>query len=550
MSLQDVAKPNKISPDRVVNVNLGVMGHIDSGKTSLARALSSHTSTASMDKHPQSQERGITLDLGFSAFFTDVPDRLKDPSFDLLQYTLVDCPGHASLIRTIIGGAQIIDMMLLVIDVTKGFQTQTAECLVIGEILSDRMIVVLNKTDKLPAEKRGAMIDKMKTRVLKTLQPTKFADSTVVAVSANPEDGTSCVDELLTALSREVKLPSRDVSGDFLFAIDHCFMIKGQGTVMTGTVLNGSTEVNKTIELPEHKMEKKIKSMQMFRRPVTKVKQGDRVGICVPSLDPKLIERGIASDVGTVPTFQSVIACVKKIRFYKGDVLSKQKFHVSIGHVTVMANLAAVFTPVDDIRQSMEGLTVSGSSQSQTPLQEFGQKYVQDAEYYYQDSLTLPNSDDTGIPNPSGLQFVYLEFEHPVTCPYTSVIIGSKLDADVNTSSCRLAFYGVVNQKMVATDKQGLRVFKRKSKEGVVDRVVDDTTVIVKHLVKKETDVTIFLGLKVETEEGAMGVIESSFGKSGKLKCVFSDPVELKAGSKIILRFKKYMWQTNKKLIQ
>lgn len=89
---------------RRVNVNVGVLGHIDSGKTALARALSTTASTAAFDKQPQSRERGITLDLGFSCFV--VPLRGAEPgtSDTLLQVTLVDCPGHASLIRTIIGG--------------------------------------------------------------------------------------------------------------------------------------------------------------------------------------------------------------------------------------------------------------------------------------------------------------------------------------------------------------------------------------------------------------------------------------------------------------
>lgn len=102
-------------------INIGVLGHVDSGKTSLCGALSTILSTAALDKNPQSQERGITLDLQFSAMETDN-----------YLYTFTDCPGHASLIRTIIGGAQIIDMVLLVIDVNKGMQTQTAEGLVIA----------------------------------------------------------------------------------------------------------------------------------------------------------------------------------------------------------------------------------------------------------------------------------------------------------------------------------------------------------------------------------------------------------------------------------
>lgn len=100
---------------RRVNVNVGVLGHIDSGKTALARALSTTASTAAFDKQPQSRERGITLDLGFSCFSVPLPARLRpaplgaelepEPGAESrLQVTLVDCPGHASLIRTIIGG--------------------------------------------------------------------------------------------------------------------------------------------------------------------------------------------------------------------------------------------------------------------------------------------------------------------------------------------------------------------------------------------------------------------------------------------------------------
>ncbi len=85
----------------VFNFNVGVLGHVDSGKTSLARALSTTASTAAFDKNPQSQERGITLDLGFSAFTTD----LEDGGGRRVQYTLVDCPGHASLIRVGFGQA-------------------------------------------------------------------------------------------------------------------------------------------------------------------------------------------------------------------------------------------------------------------------------------------------------------------------------------------------------------------------------------------------------------------------------------------------------------
>ena len=92
----------------VLNFNVGVLGHVDSGKTSLAKALSTVSSTACFDKNPQSRERGITLDLGFSSFHIALPRHLRREGADdengSVQITLVDCPGHASLIRTIIGG--------------------------------------------------------------------------------------------------------------------------------------------------------------------------------------------------------------------------------------------------------------------------------------------------------------------------------------------------------------------------------------------------------------------------------------------------------------
>ena len=157
---------------KVLNVNVGIMGHVDSGKTSLARALSTTLSTAALDKHPQSQERGITLDLGFSSFTIPLPEHLQascGSKFDTLQFTLVDCPGHASLIRTIIGGAQIIDLMMLVIDVSKGIQTQTAECLVIGEILMDNMLVILNKIDQFPEDQREERLEKTRRGLQKVL---------------------------------------------------------------------------------------------------------------------------------------------------------------------------------------------------------------------------------------------------------------------------------------------------------------------------------------------------------------------------------------------
>uniref|UniRef100_A0A8C4P3X3 Eukaryotic elongation factor, selenocysteine-tRNA specific n=1 Tax=Dromaius novaehollandiae TaxID=8790 RepID=A0A8C4P3X3_DRONO len=245
---------------RRLNVNVGVLGHIDSGKTALARALSTTGSTAAFDRAPQSRARGITLDLGFSCLRTALPPQLG-PGPGELQFTLVDCPGHASLIRTIIGGAQIIDLMMLVIDVTKGMQTQSAECLVIGQIACQKMVVVLNKIDLLPESKRQSAIEKMTKKMQKTLENTKFCGCPIVAVAAKPggpeapESETPLgVSELIEVLKSQAYLPSRDPSGHFLMAVDHCFSIKGQGTVMTGTILSGSVSLGDNVEIPALKV--------------------------------------------------------------------------------------------------------------------------------------------------------------------------------------------------------------------------------------------------------------------------------------------------------
>ena len=303
----------------VLNINVGVMGHIDSGKTSLVRALSTSLSTAALDKHPASTERGITLDLGFSSFTTPLPPHLSHLTGErsALQFTLVDCPGHASLIKTVMGGSQIIDMIILVVDVVKGIQTQTAECLVIAEVSTNNMIVCLNKVDLLPEVERDKKLAAATLRVRKALAATRFASSPFVTLSAAPggsgklgaaapltplaeKTQASSVIELVAIMQSSAVAPQRNLlASPFLFAVDHCFPIKGQGTVLTGTVLAGSCRVGDTVELPDLKQEKKIKSMQMFRRPIDVLRQGDRAGVCVSNLDSSLVERGLLCTPGT-----------------------------------------------------------------------------------------------------------------------------------------------------------------------------------------------------------------------------------------------------------
>nr|XP_061796623.1 selenocysteine-specific elongation factor-like isoform X2 [Nerophis lumbriciformis] len=503
-----------------LNFNVGVLGHVDSGKTSLARALSSTASTAAFDKNPQSRERGITLDLGFSSFTVDLPGHLQDKKgqqpYDSLQFTLVDCPGHASLIRTIIGGAQIIDLMMLVVDVVKGVQTQTAECLLIGQLTCPRMVVVLNKTDLLPASKRQTAIERMTKRLHKTLENTRFKDCPVIAVAAKPggpeapdAEEPQGVSELIELLKEQTYLPQRDPGGDLLMAVDHCFSIRGQGTIMTGTILQGSLAINDTVEIPALKVSKKVKSIQMFRKPVSGAMQGDRVGVCVTQFDPKLLERGVVCTPGSLRTLYAAVISARKIGYFKGSLCTRAKFHITVGHETVMA------------RVTFFGLPERCPDTPDLQPCSLETAFSFDREYLYQEDYVAGQGEPSPAPDPE--QWALLEFERPVTCPLLCLVIGSKLDSDIHANACRLAFQGrllhAFEDKCYAESSlPGLLICKTKHKEGQVERVTDDYTVIGRSLFKKETNLQIFVGLKVTLSTGESGVIEGGFGQSGKFK--------------------------------
>eukprot|EP00897_Mesotaenium_endlicherianum_P001253 jgi/Mesen1/1155/ME000124S00193 len=482
--------------------------------------MSSVVSTAAMDKSPQSQQRGITLDLGFSALQVALPERLAGLPYDRMQFTLVDCPGHASLIRTIIGGAQIMDMMLLLVDATKGFQTQTAECLVVGEISPTQdMLVVLNKIDLLPQATRATQIEKMSKRLRATLRGTKFVNAAIVPVCAAPAASSSSpagregIDQLvqhLTALvTGDVRRRRRDTESPFLFAVDHCFPIRGQGSVMTGTVLQGTVGVGHTIELPALKLQRKVKSMQMFRRAVTSASQGDRVGICVAQLDTSLLERGLAAAPGSVGSMRAAVACVSRVRFFSATIASKSRFHVTVGHTTVMADL--LFFSHISVEEAVQ------PADEALPLQF---DYSQD--YRYEDELG------------------------PAATPATP-----------DSSACRLAFHGRIAAALdpaSAHALQSLRIYKVKTREGFIERFSDPGTAICKGLFKKEADMSHFIGLRVTAAQGSVGIITSSFGKSGKFKVVF--PVEAQAAiagaadKRIVLQFKRYIHDPAKHMVQ
>ena len=491
------------------NYNIGILGHVDSGKTTLTKSLSEVASTACFDKNPQSKARGITLDLGFSSFKMPFPGHLGSSHEELLV-TLVDCPGHASLLKTVIGGAHIIDMMILVVDIMKGIQTQTAECLIIGELTCNNLLVVLNKVDLIPEAKRDSQIAKVTKKISMTLSKTKFKDCKVISCSAGSNIG---ITELVSVISNNVQLRTRDTAGDFVFAVDHCFGIRGQGTIFTGTCLSGSISINGTIKIADTKQERKVKSMQVFHKSVEKVSAGDRAGICVTQFDAKLLERGLVYTGDAIQMVHALIIDLHKVPYYKGSVTSKTKYHISVGHETVLGRLTFF----------------------SAPSKEEGGEFSFENRYQFEESFP-EEKDNSGV-------FALLELENVVQCVPGSMVIISRLDMDINSPTCRLAFWGRIQHSItsptyISDDSlSALKVYKTKEREGIAERMNDEYTVIVKDLFKKETDIDLFTHLRVQLSTGESGVIEGSFGNSGK--CKVNVPEGLGDAAKDLLDKKK-----------
>lgn len=237
--------------------------------------------------------------------------------------------------------------------------------------------------------------------------------------------------------------------------------------------------------------------------------------------DPKLLERGLVCTPGELPTIEAAVISIHKIPYFKGTVSSKAKFHITTGHETVMGK---VF---------LFGCDIGADAGAETESKDVkGQKFDFSKEYSYCEVLSessdkkLKGDVAANEDHESGKimsQFALVEFEKPVTCPKSCLVIGSKLDADIHTNMCRIAFHGAILEAIEATDYRKtvlpkLKVFKYKSREGLVERVTDEYTIIGKNLFKKETNIQVFVGLKVTLSSGEEGVIEGGFGQSGKFK--------------------------------
>jgi selenocysteine-specific elongation factor len=292
----------------------------------VAESLSDIISTAGIDAHPQSKERGITIDIGFTSFI-------------LNEYlvTLVDGPGHADLIKISASSVEIIDCALVVIDINKGPQVQTGEHLIMVESLDIKnIIVILNKTDLF-----NRNIEEEIRKIRDFFNSTSFGpDVPIFTVSAKNNEGFEQLKEGILKIVNTLDL-KRDTGGDVIIPIDHYFPIKGIGAILTGTLLSGQLEINQSLEILPIKSSGRVKSIQIFHQNVEIAKAGDRIGINIKGVDIKRLYRGCyATNNPEAFDFCDIIEVKSNNhKLFKPKTSFGTQIHITIGMLTIVGHI-------------------------------------------------------------------------------------------------------------------------------------------------------------------------------------------------------------------
>ncbi len=280
------------------HVNIGTIGHIDHGKTTLTAAITSVLSKHdaknvvrsfdSIDNAPEERERGITIATAHVEYMT--ANR---------HYAHVDCPGHADYIKNMITGAAQMDGAILVVAATDGVMPQTREHILLArQVGVPSLVVFMNKVDMVDDEE---LLDLVELEVRELLSSYEFPgdDLPVVRGSAlkaleGDEQYTATVDELMAAVDDYVPLPVRDVDKPFLMPIEDVFSISGRGTVVTGRVERGVVKVSEEIEIVgfQDTQKKVVTGVEMFRKLLDEGVAGDNIGVLLRGLEKDDVERG------------------------------------------------------------------------------------------------------------------------------------------------------------------------------------------------------------------------------------------------------------------
>jgi elongation factor Tu len=280
------------------HLNIGTIGHIDHGKTTLTAAITkvlhdqdpstNYTSFDEIDKAPEEKERGITISIAHVEYET--PNR---------HYAHVDCPGHADYIKNMITGAAQMDGAILVVAATDGPMPQTREHVLLArQVGVPSIVVALNKADMVDDEE---ILELVELEVRELLNEYEFPgdDTPIVRVSAlkaleGDDAWTPKIVELMEAVDTHIPEPTRDVDKPFLMPIEDVFSITGRGTVVTGRVDRGTIHVNDEIEIVGIKDTTKTvcTGVEMFRKLLDEGRAGDNIGVLLRGTKKEDVERG------------------------------------------------------------------------------------------------------------------------------------------------------------------------------------------------------------------------------------------------------------------
>ena len=285
------------------HVNIGTIGHVDHGKTTLTAAITKflafqgkadYTDYSSIDKAPEERERGITINTAHVEYETDAR-----------HYAHVDCPGHADYIKNMITGAAQMDGAILVIAATDGPMAQTKEHILLARQVGVPAIVVfLNKCDQVDDEE---LLELVEMEVRETLSFYEFpgddipivkgsALNALVCESNDPSAPEyACIKELMDAVDSYIPTPDRKADMPFLMPVEDVFTISGRGTVATGRVERGQLKAGETVEivgLTDEKRTTVVTSMEMFHKTLDYVEAGDNAGCLLRGVAKTDIERG------------------------------------------------------------------------------------------------------------------------------------------------------------------------------------------------------------------------------------------------------------------
>ena len=281
------------------HVNIGTIGHVDHGKTTLTAAISSVLASkglaavrdfSSIDNAPEEKERGITINTSHIEYETT--NR---------HYAHVDCPGHADYVKNMVTGAAQMDGAILVVAATDGPMPQTREHILLGKQVGvPRLVVFMNKVDMVDDEELLELVE-MEIRELLSFYSYDGDNAPVIkgsalgALNGEPQ-WVATVEELMEAVDTYIELPPRDVDKTFLMPVEDVFTITGRGTVATGRIETGvinSGEAVDILGMGELKLSSTVTGVEMFRKILDRGEAGDNVGLLLRGIEKSQIKRGM-----------------------------------------------------------------------------------------------------------------------------------------------------------------------------------------------------------------------------------------------------------------